>query len=96
MVFKLFGVNSISPQSEMMFLNENQFELLSLRFDEIIINYDNDETGISNMKKFSEKFGIKSFLIPDGIKDISDYISIKGYDQTKQLITKIKNYRISI
>jgi DNA primase len=92
MVFKLFEVNAISPQSEMMFLNENQFELLSLRFDEIIINYDNDETGISNMKKFSEKFGIRSFLIPDGIKDISDYISIKGYDQTKQLITKIKNY----
>jgi DNA primase len=76
----------------MMFLNENQFQLLSLRFDEIIINYDNDETGVSNMKKFSEKFGIRSFLIPDGIKDISDYISIKGYDQTKQLITKIKNY----
>lgn len=92
MVFRLFGLNAISPQSEMMFLNENQFELLSLRFKDIIINYDNDETGISNMTKFSKKFGIKIFQIPDGIKDISDYISLNGYDKTKQLLTKIKNY----
>ena len=92
MVFRLFGCNAISPQSEMMFLNENQFQLLSLRFKEIIINYDNDETGISNMKKFSEKFGIRSFLIPDGIKDISDYISLNGYDLTKQLTKNLNDY----
>jgi hypothetical protein len=24
--------------------------------------------------------------MPDGIKDISDYISLNGYDQTKQLL----------
>jgi DNA primase len=63
-----------------------------MRFKQIIINYDNDETGLYNMKKFSELFKIKSFTIPDGIKDLSDYISIKGYDQTKELITKINNY----
>jgi hypothetical protein len=44
------------------------------------------------MKKFSEKFGIRSFLIPDGIKDISDYISIKGYDLTKQLTKNLNDY----
>lgn len=92
MVYRLFGFNAISPQSENIFLNENQFELLSLRFKNIIINYDNDETGLKSMKNFSERFGIKSFIMPDGIKDISDYISLNGYDQTKQLLTKINNY----
>ncbi len=94
MVYRMFGINAINPQSENIFLNENQFTLLSMRFKQIIINYDNDETGLHNMKKFSELFKIKSFTIPDGIKDLSDYISIKGYDQTKELITKINNYLI--
>jgi DNA primase len=63
-----------------------------MRFTNIIINYDNDEVGLNAMKKFSKQFGIKSFIIPDNIKDISDYISTKGYDQTKQLTKNFKNY----
>jgi hypothetical protein len=92
MVFRLFGYNAISPQSEMIFLNHNQFNLLTMRFKQIVINYDNDDAGLINMKKFAQAFGIKSFIIPDGIKDVSDYISIKGYDLTKQLIKNLKNY----
>ena len=94
MVFKVYNLNSIAPQSESSFLNENQFEMLSKRFKNIIINYDSDETGLKAMKKYSQQFGIKSFIVPDNIKDISDYISIKGYDATKQLIKNIKNYLI--
>ena len=63
-----------------------------MRFEQIVINYDNDDAGLINMKKFAQAFGIKSFIIPDGIKDVSDYISIKGYDLTKQLIKNLKNY----
>lgn len=94
MVWRLFGINAISPQSETMFLNHNQFILLTTKFDKIVINYDNDEQGLKSMKKFSEEFGIKSFIMPDGIKDISDFISIKGYEETKQLIKNFKNYLI--
>ena len=89
MIYRLFGYNAISPQSENIFLNENQFTMLSMRFNKIIINYDNDEAGIFNMNKFSKLFGVDVFIIPDGIKDISDYIFIKGYDQTKQLLNKL-------
>jgi len=92
MIWRLLGYNSIAPQSENIFLNENQFQLLSMRFTNIIINYDNDEVGLNAMKKFSKQFGIKSFIIPDNIKDISDYISTKGYDQTIQLTKNFKNY----
>jgi hypothetical protein len=94
MVWRLFGINAISPQSEVMFLNENQFELLTMKFDKIILNYDNDDQGLKSMNRFSQQFGIKSFIMPDGIKDISDYISIEGYDKTKQLIKNFKNYLI--
>ena len=96
MVFRLLGFNSLAPQSESSFLNENQFQMLSMRFKNIIINYDNDETGLKFMRKYSQQFGIKSFVIPDGIKDISDYISIKGYDETKKLTKNLKDYLISI
>ena len=94
MVFRLLGFNSLAPQSESSFLNENQFQMLSMRFKNIIINYDNDETGLKFMRKYSQQFGIKSFVIPDGIKDISDYISIKGYDETKKLTKNLKDYLI--
>jgi hypothetical protein len=93
-VWRIYGYNSIAPQSENIFLNENQFQLLSMRFPNIIINYDNDEVGLKAMKKFSTQFGIKSLVIPDNIKDISDYISIKGYDQTKKLVNNLKDYLI--
>jgi DNA primase len=94
MVFRLLGFNSLAPQSESSFLNENQFQMLSMRFKNIIINYDNDETGLKFMRKYSQQFGIKSFVIPDGVKDISDYISIKGYDETKKLTKNLKDYLI--
>jgi DNA primase len=94
MVWRLFGINAISPQSEVMFLNENQFELLTTRFDKIILNYDNDDQGLKSMKHFSQMYGIKSFIMPDGIKDISDYISIEGYDKTKQLTKNFKDYLV--
>lgn len=88
MVWRLFNINAISPQSESIFLNENQFELLKLRFNKIIINYDNDIQGLKSMDKFSNQFNIDKLIIPEH-KDISDYIKYQGYEQTKNLIKNI-------
>ena len=88
MVWRLFNINAISPQSESIFLNENQFDLLKLRFKKIIINYDNDVQGLKSMDKFSNQFNIDKLIIPE-YKDISDYIKYQGYDKTKNLINNI-------
>lgn len=88
MVWRLFGYNAICPTGETVFLTDNAFELLSYRFKNIFINYDNDDQGLKTMNRYSQEFKIKSILIPD-YKDISDYIYFKGYDKTKNLIKNL-------
>jgi hypothetical protein len=88
MVWRTFGYNAICPTGETSFLTNNAFELLSYRFKNIFINYDNDDQGLKTMKSVQEEFKIKSIIIPD-YKDISDYIYFQGYNKTKNLIKNL-------
>lgn len=50
------GITAIAPISENCFLNESQYERLRKKFKKIIIFFDNDLAGISNMNKFRKEF----------------------------------------
>lgn len=86
------GITAIAPNSENLFLSESQFDKLKERFKTIVIFYDNDLPGISNMNKIRKKFDIKCLWIPRkyGAKDISDFYSIYGREKTLQLINEAK------
>lgn len=75
MVYKeVFGINSIAFQSESYMPSEEQISSLKERFNKIIINYDNDATGIAYAEKISKVYNFEC-LFMDGVhKDVSDSI----------------------
>jgi len=58
----------------------------------MIILFDNDESGIVNAQKFSNKYGVHYYYLPaePGVKDISDYIDkYRSHNRAKQLIKNL-------
>lgn len=92
MVLHEFGIPSIAPNSETMFLTDKQYEIVKSRFKNIFLFYDNDLAGISNMNKIKSKFkDIKCIWIPRKFsKDISDFYKKYGKHNTEKLINIAK------
>lgn len=90
MVLSTFNIPSIAPNSETLFLTEEQYDKIKKRFKRIILFYDNDLAGISNMNKIRKKFkDIECVWIPRKYsKDISDFYKKYGRDNTTKLINK--------
>lgn len=86
------GVIAIAPNSENLFLSETQFNKLKERFKKIVVFYDNDLPGISNMVKIKKQFGVQCFWIPRKYeaKDISDFYAKYGKNKTVQLLNEAK------
>lgn len=86
------GIPAIAPNSENLFLTEAQYNKLKDRFKKIVIFYDNDLAGISNMNKFRKQFpDLIPFWIPIkyGCKDISDFIEKYGIKETKNYLLTV-------
>lgn len=85
MVLYTMGIPAIAPQSETAISEELYSELL-LKWDHIIILFDNDSPGIKAAKKFSNRFKIP-YILPEE-KDISDSLKLNGYAKTYDKINK--------
>lgn len=66
------GYHAVAPQSESTPITEPQRKLVEERFEKSILLYDNDEPGILNGERESQRLGIPSFYL-EGAKDISEY-----------------------
>lgn len=66
------GYHAVAPQSESTPINHLQWNLIQSRSQKQILLYDNDEPGILNGERESQKLGIPSFYL-EGAKDISEY-----------------------
>lgn len=92
-----FGINAIAPNSENLFISDKMLEELKSRFNKIIVFYDNDLAGISNMNKIKKLHPELEFLyIPRKYecKDFSDLVRKYGREKVKELIKEfIKNNR---
>lgn len=94
MVLDSLGIPSIAPCSETQFISDTILNELKLRFDNIVVLYDNDLPGISNMNKFKKQYSELIYTwIPRNtdVKDISDFY--KMYKKSKTL-NLIKNFII--
>lgn len=82
------GITAIAPNSETLFVSEEQYSLLKSKFKVIVTLYDNDLAGISNMSKIKKKFNCPCLFIPKhyGAKDVSDFYKKYGRDKTIELI----------
>ena len=90
-VLKKLFTSVIATQNESeAALSQHTIDLLDPMFDKKIIVFDNDETGVTNSKKFNEK-GFGYFNIPNserlryGIKDPSDYVRFYGLPALQDL-----------
>ena len=93
------GIPAIAPNSENIFINDNTLENLKSRFKYVVVMYDNDQAGISNMRKIKKKHPeLLYYFIPRKYeaKDISDfykkYKKKKTINFIKEVITEFKSY----
>ena len=86
-----FGIPAIAPNSENLFISDSVLDQLKSRFKYIIVIYDSDLAGISNMSKIKALHPELYYTwIPRkyGAKDISDLYKLKGKQVTLNLIVK--------
>ena len=93
------GISAIAPNSEHIFISDNMLDNLKKRFKYIVVMYDNDLPGISNMKKIKKKHPeLIYYFIPRkyNAKDISDFYKMYKKKRTisfiKETILQLKNY----
>lgn len=91
MALAAYGIPAIAPNSENLFIANSVLEDLKSRFKHIVVFYDNDLAGISNMCKIKSAHPeLLYFYIPRYLnaKDFSDLRKMYGYEQTKTFINK--------
>lgn len=84
-----YGITAIAPNSETQWISDKVLEDLKSRFNRIVVMYDNDLPGISNMNKIKKLHPeLTYFFIPKNLncKDFSDLRAMYGYEDTKNLI----------
>lgn len=88
MTLHSLGINAIAPNSETLFIPDTLFEDLSSRFENIVVLYDNDLAGLSNMKKIRKEHNVRCIWIPRKLeaKDISDLYKKYGRKKTLELV----------
>lgn len=90
------GITAIAPCSENLFVSENVLEDLKKRFKYIVVFYDNDLPGISNMRKIRRTHPeLNFFYIPRcyEAKDFSDFYAKYG---RKKTLETIKHYLLQL
>lgn len=88
-----FGVIAIAPNSENLFLTENQYEKLKRRFKDIYLLYDRDLPGVKSANKIRKKFTDLKVLLTPKVKDFTDYVKKYGLMKTFKLIDEWKEKR---
>ena len=81
-----FGVTSIAPNSENLFLTDAQYVKIKNRFKDVYLLYDRDLAGVRSANKIRKKVnGLKVLLMPK-VKDFTDYVKKYGTLRTLNLI----------
>ena len=89
LALKAYNIIAIAPNSETQFVSDKVLEELKERFERIVVFFDNDQPGISNMRKIKKLHPeLTYFFIPRKYecKDFSDFRQKYGYEKTKEFI----------
>lgn len=80
----------IAPSSENSMISPETINYLKTKYDEIIVMFDNDNSGITSMLKYNSLYDFP-YIILDLSKDLSDSIKDYGAEYTKQELIKLLN-----
>ena len=91
MVLHEMGYNAVSPSSESTFIPDIVLNDLKKRFKNILLCFDRDVPGVTNMRKVSLKTGLKGFLVHKSFKakDISDAVKTNGFESVHDWLKKL-------
>ena len=91
MVLHEMGYFAVSPSSESTFIPETVLNDLKKRFKHILLCFDRDVPGVTNMRKVSLKTGLNGFLVHKSLKskDISDAVKNNGFNVVKNWLNKV-------
>ena len=91
MVLHEMGYNAVSPSSESTFIPDVVLNNLKKRFKHILLCFDRDIAGVSNMRKVSLKTGLNGFLVHKSFKakDISDAVKTNGFESVHDWLKKL-------
>lgn len=84
MFLDTFGISAIAPPSENFIFYKEVIDSLKLRFDKIVVMYDNDRVGMEYAEKLYNDYQIPYIITPE--KDITDTYKIRGKNETKNFI----------
>jgi 5S rRNA maturation endonuclease (ribonuclease M5) len=91
-----FGISAVSPNSETLFIDDKKLEEFKQRFKHILIIYDNDRPGKSNMAKIRREYPeLNYYFLPKYLaKDFTDSIKMVGIEKMKELVNQfMSNYK---
>lgn len=82
------GYTAIAPQSETLSIDDKVKELKT-KFKNVIVIYDNDNTGNKYSERMCKNLDISRIVLPDGVgKDIADYVYSSNLNNLNQFITR--------
>lgn len=91
-----FGIPAVSPNSETLFVDDKKLEEFKQRFKHILVVYDSDRPGKSNMAKIRREHPeLNYYFLPKYLaKDFTDSIKMVEVDEMKKYVNKfMSNYK---
>ena len=84
------GYCAIAASSETTFIPDDILQSLRSKWDNIIMLYDRDETGMKKSREYSKKYGLDAIFVHKKFKakDISDAVRDNGFFAVKNWLTK--------
>lgn len=88
MVLDTLGYHSVAVQSENSLPLKSTIDYLKVKYDKILVLFDNDSPGIQGADKFCKQHDLKSITIPkeSKAKDIAEFTKLHGQIKAKQLL----------
>lgn len=87
-LWKEYGIHAVAPQGEGHYIKPKIIDYLWAKWDNIIVNYDNDDPGVKASIKLTNDIGAGYWNIPKsfGVKDITDFRKKYGKEEFEKLI----------
>jgi hypothetical protein len=88
MAFNKLGISNIeaiAPDSENTMIGEKAIGELKPHYEKIVVLFDNDDPGIKAAKRYKDKYGFNTILLPME-KDLSDSVKVHGIDKVREVL----------
>lgn len=89
MVLDQLGYNAVAPHGENFVISKELMATIRHRFTRVVILYDNDGPGIRAAEALARKHELEAMFLPEGTKDVSDFVESYDYDTLDQLLIEM-------